>query len=298
MHMTLKTALLSGAAMGLVFGAGAPVRAADIFAEGAGLAPAVDVLNGKVEGFGGWADGRFGRSGDFVGGGLASVTLPLGERFGAQVDGIAASKRGDFVGGGAGHLFTRDPASYLSGVYGSGIGFDDRLNSWNAKIGAEGEAYFGRLTLSGVLGYEHIGGGSSATERTRKGGSFFDYVDVSYYVTDDWKLSAGHRYTGRKHAAALGTEIALPVAGFDSSAFVEGRLGEKDYKAVWGGLKVYFGGGDKTLIARHRESDPPNWLKDDLFSTSSRRRSPGVTPPPPPPPPCGGEGSCGPCYPD
>ncbi|GLK81460.1 hypothetical protein [Methylopila turkensis] len=299
--MSMKAALLSSAAMWFAVCPGA-AWAAD-FAVEAGAKPAVDAINGKLEGFGGWADGRFGRDG-FSGGALGSLTVPLGDRFGAQIDGLAAVKDGDFVGGGAGHLFTRDPDRFLFGLYGSGVGFDDRVNSWNVKIGAEGELYFDRFTLSAVLGYERLGGGSDRVgarriERASKGGSFFDYADLSYYVTDDWKVSVGHRYTGRKHAAAFGTEARLPFGAVPVSAFVEGRLGEDDYKAVWGGLKVYFGGEDKPLIARHRESDPPNWLKDDLFSTRTKRRSLGAAPTPPTDPelPCGCGGPC-PCGPE
>lgn len=284
---------MSSTALGLTLGLCllSPVaRAADLAVADV-LKPAVDVLNGKVEGFGGWADGRFGRKGEFSGGALASLTAPVGTSFGAQVDGLLASQYGELAYAGAGHFFTRNPDSFLFGVYGSAIGFDKRGGAWNYKLGAEGELYFGALTVSGVLGYEQSRGGGDRFERVRKGGSFFDYVDVSYYVTEDLKLSVGHRYTGRKHAAAFGAEYRLPVTGADVSLFAEGRAGEKDYKAAWAGLKVYFGGGSKPLIARHRESDPTNWLKDDLFSISNRRRiTNGAAP-------GGGGCPCAPCVP-
>ncbi|GLK67893.1 hypothetical protein [Hansschlegelia plantiphila] len=290
----LRVRLLSTTAIGLACAvwSAEPAFAADLAIVEPALKPAVDAVNGKLEGFGGWADGRFGRKGDFSGGGLGSVTFPLGPTLGAQFDGLAAIQDGDFVGGGAAHLFTRDPDRYLLGVYGSAVGFENRAGAWNGKIGVEGEAYFDRLTISGVAGYEHVWGGSNSFERIRRGGSFFDYVDVSYYLTDDWKVSVGHRYTGRRNAAAFGTEFRLPFQGLDVSAFAEGRVGEHDYKAVWAGLKFYFGSTPKSLIARHRESDPSNWLKDDLFSVSSRRKA-GGTVPPPPPPPCGCGGPCG-----
>ena len=292
-----RGALLSGVALGVVAAflmAADPVRAADMVEAGAGL-PAVDGFNGKLEGFGGWGESKGFRSGsDFVGGGLGSLSLPVGHSFGFQLDGMAATRQGDFVGGAAGHLFTRDPSSHLIGLYGSGVGFDDPSRTRSYKIGAEAEAYLGRFTLSGVAGYEHVdakkaflgldGSGARVFSDPKDGGSFFDQLDVSFYPTDDLKLSAGHRYVGRKHAAALGVEALMPVGGVGVSAFAEGRIGEEDYKAAWAGVKIYFG-EDKSLIRRHRESDPPNRLKDDLFAASSRRDRVGAVPPPPPPPP-------------
>jgi hypothetical protein len=59
----------------------------------AGSLPAVSGPNFKVDGFGGYSET------DTVDGGIAGVsgsfTVPLGERFGAQLDGMAASLDGD-----------------------------------------------------------------------------------------------------------------------------------------------------------------------------------------------------------
>ena len=73
------------------------------------------------------------------------------------------------------------------------------------------------------------------------------------------------------------------------TGFIEGRVGENDYKAIWGGIRFYVGQNDKPLISRHREDDPPNWLKDDMFASQNAVREgafplpPAATPPPPPP---------------
>jgi hypothetical protein len=84
----------------------------------------------------------------------------------------------------------------------------------------------------------------------------------------------GHRYLGGKHALALGTEHAFTLGnGQASSLFVEARLGEGDFHGVWGGLKFYWGQKDKSLIARHRQDDPPVW--DTLFSITNSRSSSG-----------------------
>jgi hypothetical protein len=50
------------------------------------------------------------------------------------------------------------------------------------------------------------------------------------------------------------------------SAFVEGLAGESEFHGVWGGLRFYFGKKDKSLIARHRQDDPPWWLTSTLLS--------------------------------
>jgi hypothetical protein len=38
--------------------------------------------------------------------------------------------------------------------------------------------------------------------------------------------------------------------------FVEGNIGEGDFKSIWAGFRMYFGTRDKSLIQRHREDDP------------------------------------------
>ena len=55
-------------------------------------------------------------------------------------------------------------------------------------------------------------------------------------------------------ALALGGEIAQPLGhGIFASAFVEGRVGQDNFRGLWGGLKFYFGPTDKPLMARHRQ---------------------------------------------
>ncbi len=44
-----------------------------------------------------------------------------------------------------------------------------------------------------------------------------------------------------------------------AAVFAEGRAGESDFFGAWGGVRIYFGQKDKTLIRRHREDDPPDW---------------------------------------
>jgi hypothetical protein len=57
--------------------------------------------------------------------------------------------------------------------------------------------------------------------------------------------------------------------GIMAALFVEGRVGEHDDHGIWGGLRVYFGQKDKTLIRRHREDDPADWNDGFGISNSS-----------------------------
>ena len=266
--------------------------------------PAVDGVNGKFEGFGGWSDWRnhWARRGNFSGGFLASVTAPLGSSFGVQVDTLTASHRGSFVGGGGGHVFWRDPEVGLIGAYGAVVR-NNWMNDTRFRVGGEGAYYFGRFSATAVVGYEE---GSSTTVANPffvtpnivgfnflpNRGRVFDMVDFNFYATQNIKFSVGHRYIGGRHAASIGGESLIWNLGEAMlSGFVEGRVGESDYKAAWAGLRLYFGQSDKTLMARHRQDDPPNWLKDDMFAAQNAHRvgalvsAPAAAPPIEEPPP-------------
>lgn len=310
MHSTLArllaTTALGFGASGVAMAADLPRRAVDpappIFTQ----LPAVDGVNGKIEAFGGWVDSRWPwRRSHFTGGAIPSVSIPLGHSFGVQVDGLVAGYRGRVTGGGAAHLFWRDPSRALLGVYGSVM----RVGAFGAtvsRVGVEGAAYLDRITLSGVVGAEFESGARWGLLGFTPGGwlvslgprrtSFFDMIDVSFYATDNWKLSVGHRYVGGRHAASLGTEALLVRSGgMAISGFAEGRIGERDYKAAMFGVKVYFGQKDKSLIARHRQDDPPTWLKDDMFAASNAARYGALPIPAAAPTPPTNECPCGPC---
>ena len=86
---------------------------------------------------------------------------------------------------------------------------------------------------------------------------FFDFIRASYYVTDNFRLSIGHRYTFGSHALTLGAEHGVALGGGRmASLFAEGEFAEGDNNAVLGGLRIYFGQHDKSLIERHRQDDP------------------------------------------
>jgi len=105
--------------------------------------PAVDGFNGKIAGFGGGADHIKG-----LYGGNGSLSMPLAQQWGAQIDGGIGSLDGSGWSHGAGHVFWRDPSIGLVGAYGSythwnGIGVltIPRIGVNVSRFAAEGEHY-------------------------------------------------------------------------------------------------------------------------------------------------------------
>ena len=175
----------------------------------------------------------------------------LGHRFGAQGDGVVGMIQDELFAHGAGHLFWRDPNTALLGAYGSYSVWDD-LDRW--RVGVEAEAYFGRVSLEGIVGWE-----TGDVED-----DVFSIADIAFYPTDNFRLSVGHRYSSPGHMATAGAEWQFASgANVGWAAFADGRIGENDYQAVFAGLRLYFG-SDKSLIRRHREDDPH--IKTDAFS--------------------------------
>ena len=222
--------------------------------------PAIDGINAKIDGYGGGANhsnGFYGTTG--------SISVPLAQQWGAQVDARVQDTDGIGAYGTAGHLFWRDPAIGLVGVYGSywhwnGIDVPDvgHFSANTSAIAAEGEYYAGRWTLSGLAGAEMVSvnvpsvvNGASVPDR------FFDVARASYYVTDNFKLSIGHRYISAEHGLTLGAEHGIALGGgLMASLFADATFAEGGDNAVLGGVRIYFGQHDKTLIDRQRQDDP------------------------------------------
>lgn len=235
------------------------VFAADLYVEGTPnvptVLPAVSGLNGKISLEGGALDdeGFAAISG--------SVSLPIGYRYGLQLDGTLGVLDDDFIGSVGGHLFWRDPSTALLGIYGS-FTHAENVDGHVSRIGIEGEYYWNQFTLKSVAGAEFVDINVSSYDET----NFFAFTDLSYYAMDNLELSVGHRYTGEKNALALGVEYQLDQQIFSSGValYAEGRIGEDDYQGAWAGVRMYLG-DNKSLIRRHREDDPTDWAEDNLF---------------------------------
>jgi hypothetical protein len=219
---------------------GSTALAADIAEPG--CVQAVSGFNGKLEAAGGYIE-------DLDDGeryhGVGTLSLPLGCLFGAQLDIGGGDLDGtDFYGVG-GHLFMRDPESYLIGVHAQYIdldGFDI------FRIGPEAEFYFGNFTLSAFAGLE---------DAESLDDDVIADIEAAYYITEDFKVSGGYRRFLDIDAGAVGVEFQ-PGIGFPVSLFADAMFGSDDYTSIMGGIRIYFGSGDKSLMARHREDDPPH----------------------------------------
>jgi hypothetical protein len=235
--------------------------------------PAVDGINGKINGFGGGGNhtnGFYGTSG--------ALLVPLAQQWGLELDGGVGSDKGIGAHGGAGHLFWRDPSIGLLGAYGSYShwnGIDTRtfghISASTGRFTAEGEYYWSRWTFSSLVGVETVSvnaavvsGLAALSVPTR----FFDIVSAEYYITDNFKLSAGHLYTFGTHFLTLGSEYGVALGGGRmASLFTEGWIGEHGNNGVLAGLRVYFGQHDKSLIDRHRLDDP-GFTIPEMLATS------------------------------
>ncbi|GIL02995.1 MAG: hypothetical protein BroJett030_28940 [Alphaproteobacteria bacterium] len=215
--------------------------------------PAVDGINFKaslVSGVvGGYANHMLVTS--------VATPMPYLNQFGAQLDLGIGNYRSDYTSAAAGlHLFWRDPAVGLIGIYGD-WGY---VNPEHAgRVGIEAALYSGQWSLDALAGVtfgQHV-----LTQ-------FFDEIDLSYYFTEDFRGSIGHRLTTRGHVANVGFEYALAsMSGW--SLFGEAEAGEDDYYGAWIGLRYAFGAsGQKSLIERDRQSDPIVRIPRNLASVT------------------------------
>jgi hypothetical protein len=246
--------------------------------------PAVSGPNGKLQGSAGWADIND-LSSDAIFRGGAAFSFPVGDMFGIQADLAAADVFSDTAVGGAVHAFTRDPSSYLFGVYG---GYVDggSANAW--YVGPEAELYLGNISIEGIAGFMDVSGSGSSS-----GSEFYAVGDLALYATDNLRLSIGASSVAGFQAGRAGLEwfmadtVNLPV-----SLTLDGQVGEDGFTSIMAGLSLYFGGEDKSLIRRHREDDPPIHFFD-IFSAFLSGPACVIDPETlvcavPPPPPEGG----------
>lgn len=236
---------------------GLAVQAADINSMSL---PAVSAINGKIEFGAGWADTDYFKSDELVYG-AGSISLPLGESFGLQIDGAAKNVFGDTFVGGAGHLFMRDPNSYLVGGIAGAADMGGASVLWG---GGEAEFYLDRVSLELAGGYMNVDpdGGSSKDKA-------FVFADAAFYPVDNLRLAIGASSVAGFESAHLTGEYLL--SDMPLSLKAEVAAGEDDFVSGSVGLSFYFGGNEssKSLIRRHREDDPRNRVLDIFGSAAS-----------------------------
>ena len=177
-----------------------------------------------------------------------TITTPIGESFGFQADGLAATAYSSFLGGGGAHFFWRDPQIGLVGPTAAMIGGRGTRIGW---YGGEGELYAGVVTLAALAGYQ------DTVTSSNKGvsGGFYQGRLTLYPIPDLALTLRGGQMAG----AALGAAQIAYQPTFERmhnmAFFVSGAVGDSSFYKVTTGVQFYFG-TDKTLIRRHREDDP------------------------------------------
>jgi hypothetical protein len=208
--------------------------------------PAVSGINGKIEAAGGWADiDDLGDDELFRGG--AAISFPVGDMFGIQADLTALDSYGETAVGGALHGFTRNPDSYLLGVYG---GYVDTGSGDAWYVGPEAELYIENFTIEAIGGYMDVSGSGSSSD------DFYALGTLALYATDNLRLSIGASTIAGFGSGNAGLEWFMGDTGIPASLTLDGQFGEDGFAAVTAGFNIYFGGEDKSLIRRHREDDP------------------------------------------
>ena len=230
------------------------------------ILPAVSGLNGKLSAQGGiYSDEAAALA-------LGSLSVPLTRAFGLQLDGALGTLDGDVMRGGAAHLFHRDPAKYLIGAYGSFHRWRS-IDIWRAAL--EAEIYLGRFTVEALVGVESVshrlqlsapaGGPAGPITLERVDDEhFFAITNVAYYLQDNIRLSVGYRYVNEESLGAAGLEFLFNNTGSTPvSLFAEGQFGTREYTRAMAGVRIYLGStNEKSLIRRHREDDPRNYVPD------------------------------------
>lgn len=237
------TFLLTGSIFTTALGSG--VLAADV--QETSL-PAISDINGKIEVFGGWGDADFADS-EALGSVAGAISVPLGESFGFQGDLSVANVFGETVVGGTGHLFWRDPNSYLFGAIGGYIDGPDANTLWG---GGEAELYLGNISIEAIAGGMDVNGDSANS------GDFFASADLAYYATDNLRLALGASSIAGFESGRVKMEWMPAALDMPLTLNAGVNFGEDDLVTAQVGLSLYFGGNNpsKSLIDRHRQDDP------------------------------------------
>ena len=203
----------------------------------------------------------------------ASVSVPIGERFGFQLDGAYGSIGGttniDYHGVG-GHLFWRNPERALLGLYAHYTEYGNDISTY--QVAVEGELYFERTSLEFLAGLDVV------NTVFRDDEYFAGEAIFAYYPTDNLRLSAGVRHALNTSSLVLGAEAMVSQGRYAPSFFVDASIDEDKTTSVSAGIRLYFGGSQKSLIRRHREDDPKVRLQatSDAFGRCLSKTNSGI----------------------
>lgn len=258
MIKTTLQSLASLALTGLFFGSA--LRAND----------AVSALNGKLEGSYGEVNDTYSR------GIAASLSVPVAQSWGIQVDSLYQhAAEDDFYGLGA-HFFTRKSETGLLGLVAGGVhsGTID-----NFAVAVEGEYYFPWLTVGGYAGYDNVQSNGSIVTYSPRVTDHDDFALANLYVAaypmPNLMLRLDYLHRINRNFYSLQVEYQTPIKGLAAFGIV--GIGDNDFFQLQGGVRYYFG-GDKTLKARHRQDDPTNILT--TMQGTNQATGQDTTPPP------------------
>jgi hypothetical protein len=247
-------------ALGLVRRYWKPVAIATLFGFGANAAaakdPAVSQTNIKITGLRGAVDEEDSWFAN------ATLTTPLGQSWGLQVEGGVNDVDGNTTWGAAAHVFTRDPESYLLGLF-AAYASEDQFDIDATRVGAEAELYLNQVSILAAAGYQFSDGA---------GDTAFGDIEVRWYITNDFALSGGGSFDETNSIGRVGVEWQPGFSALPGLAFrIDGAFGEDDYQSIMGGITYYFG-ADASLKDRHRRQDPASALNSLLLSVQKEQK--------------------------
>jgi hypothetical protein len=214
--------------------------------------PAVSELNGKIGYSGGTMESEPGHN--FEG----SISVPLGEQTGVQIDALYSRISGEDFGGGAGHWFWRNPETGLLGLAGGAL-WREGVRTY--QVGAETAYYWGPITLSAFAGAGSIHYGDSTPFIDTKPVDFVGRIAIDWYLSDNLRLGVSAMSAFANELYRIEAEYQTPIRGLAVTA--EAATGSHDYDHCLVGVRWYLG-GDKSLLSRQRQDDPPSLVPQIL----------------------------------
>jgi len=194
--------------------------------------------------------------------GVAGLTAPLGPQWGVQGEAGLFGVDGDTTTGLAGHVFKRDPDSYLAGMF-IAYASEDEFDLQATRIGAEAEFYLGQMTLLLKGGYQF----SDLIDDTA-----FGEAELHWYASDNVQLGGGVSVNDSVTLGHAGAEWLIGSTSLPGLALrADAYAGDNGYDSVTAGITYYFG-SDASLKDRHRRQDPDSALFN-LFQTIERERA-------------------------
>ncbi len=206
--------------------------------------PAVSAVNGKFEFDAGLLSLP---SPGFMGRAAGTLTVPVGDRFGLQLDASVASAPG-LTSSAALHGFTRDPQSYLIG---GALGIIRTPGATVFAAGPEAELYFDRWTLEAWAGVSYARPTAGPNRLAP-----LVMANLGYYLNDNARLTVGLSTLDGYGAIQFGGEYMLSDFDLPISVTAETRVGQDGAWRGMLGLRGYLGPENKTLLRRQREDDP------------------------------------------